>query len=93
MRNDQSGARGQRPVQPEIPRSHFARGMAQSEDYDAEELRLGRFSDGEQALPDSPERDHRGRFSEGQELTGDADPQKHIRRRFSEGLEHTSSGR
>jgi hypothetical protein len=30
---------------------------------------------------------HRGRFSEGVEVLGDEDPEKHIRRRFSEGLE------
>ena len=30
---------------------------------------------------------HRGRFSEGQEVLGDDDPEKHIRRRFSEGVE------
>jgi hypothetical protein len=93
MPNDRSGTTAERPVQPEIPRSHFAQGMARSETYERGELPLGRFSDGDQALPDSPERHHRGRFSQGQELTGDADPQKHIRRRFSQGLEHRSSGR
>jgi len=29
----------------------------------------------------------RGRFSQGQELTIDENPEKHIRRRYSEGLE------
>jgi hypothetical protein len=93
MRNDRPGATDKRLLQPEIPRSHFAQGMAQSEGYQGGELRLGRFSDGEQALPDSAERFHRGRFSQGQELTGDTDPQKHVRRRFSEGLEHPTSER
>jgi hypothetical protein len=91
MRNDRSGTTAEGPFQPEIPRSHYAQGMARSANYEAGELPLGRFSDGEQALPDTSERYHRGRFSQGQELTSDADPQKHIRRRFSEGLEHRTS--
>ena len=53
---------------------------------DMEELRPGRFSDGQQEQP-THERLHRGRFSEGQELLSDDDPEKHIRRRFSEGVE------
>lgn len=91
MTTNDSPGRRETPFQPEIPRSHFARGMARP-DTDPEELRLGRFSEGEETLPDSPGHDHRGRFSEGQELTGDADPQKHIRRRYSEGLEHHTRG-
>ena len=76
----------ERPSQPEIPRSRFARGMA---DYpsDPEELRLGRFSDGQRTDPPADLPQHRGRFSEGQELLGDEDPEKHIRRRYSEGME------
>ena len=76
----------ERPVQPEIPRSRFALGMAHYPDK-MEDLRLGRFSLGQQTLPAPAAGLHRGRFSEGQELLGDADPEKHIRRRFSEGLE------
>jgi hypothetical protein len=73
------------PVQPEIPRSRFALGMAQYP-RNMEELRLGRFSDGQQTLP-IPRTLHRGRFSEGVEALGDEDREKHIRRRFSEGME------
>jgi hypothetical protein len=54
--------------------------------HDLEQLRVARFSDGQQTLP-VPESLHRGRFSEGQEALGDEDPEKHIRRRFSEGME------
>ncbi|MBV8713220.1 MAG: hypothetical protein JOY56_15635 [Solirubrobacterales bacterium] len=83
--SDHAHSEAERPLQPEIPRSRFALGMA---DYprDLEELRLGRFSDGQRTLrtPDLPQ--HRGRFSEGQEVLGDDDPEKHIRRRFSEGM-------
>ncbi len=73
------------PVQPEIPRSRFALGTARYP-ADMEELRLGGFSDGQRARP-AHEPPHRGRFSEGQELLSDDDPEKHIRRRFSEGAE------
>ena len=75
----------ERPVQPEIPRSRFAFGMAHYPP-DMEELRLGRFSDGQSTLAAPSGALHRGRFSEGQELLGDEDPEKHIRRRFSEGM-------
>ena len=76
----------QRPFQAEIPRSRFALGMA-SYPSDLEELRLGRFSDGQQTLPSPAAALHRGRFTEGQEQFGDEDPEKHVRRRFSEGME------
>jgi hypothetical protein len=75
----------EQPVQPEIPRSRFARGMLEREPAD-EEVRLGRYADGQQTLPPAGAL-HRGRFSQGQEMTGDGDPEKHIRRRYSEGLE------
>ena len=73
-----------RVTQPEIPRSRFALGMAHYP-TDLEKLRLGRFSDGQQTRPSGAL--HRGRFSEGQELLGDDDPEKHTRRRFTEGME------
>jgi hypothetical protein len=76
----------QRPFQPEIPRSRFALGMARSP-LNLEELRLGRFSDGQQTRPVPGAGLHRGRFSQGQEFLGDDDPEKHLRRRFSEGME------
>jgi hypothetical protein len=76
----------EQPFQPEIPRSRFALGMAQYP-ADMEKLRLGRFSDGQQTLPVSESGLHRGRFSKGVESVGDEDPEKHIRRRFSEGME------
>ena len=80
----------EKPFQPEIPRSRFALGMAHYPD-DMEELRLGRFSDGYQTRETPAKGLHRGRFSEGQEALGDEDPEKHIRRRFSEGLETSRS--
>lgn len=83
---DRTGFSAERPFQPEIPRSRFALGMAAYPD-DAESLRLGRFSDGQQTLPIPTRGLHRGRFSDGVECLGDEDPEKHIRRRFSEGME------
>ena len=74
------------PVQPEIPRSRFALGMARYP-RNMEELRLGRFSDGQETVEVPEGGLHRGRFSKGVESTGDEDPEKHIRRRFSEGME------
>jgi hypothetical protein len=83
---DHAQAAAERRFQPEIPRSQFARGMARYP-RDLEDLRLGRFSEGQQTLPIPSAGLHRGRFSQGVEVLGDADPEKHIRRRFSEGLE------
>lgn len=88
--NDHAPTGSERAVQPEIPRSRFALGMARYP-RNLDQLRLGRFSDGQQAL-DAPETGlHRGRFSQGQEARGDEDPEKHIRRRFSEGMERRRS--
>ncbi len=82
--------RHEEPVQPEIPRSKFARGMLR-EDRDAFALRLGGFGDGQRTPPPPARGPHRGRFSQGQEALGDEDPEKHIRRRYSEGLESRRS--
>jgi hypothetical protein len=75
----------EQPFQPEIPRSRFALGTARYP-RNMEDLRLGRYSDGQQASADPGAAPHRGRFSEGQERVGDT-AEKHIRRRFSEGME------
>jgi hypothetical protein len=83
---DHTSAGPERSFQPEIPRSRFALGVA-SYPPDMEELRLGRFGDSERTQPATAPDLHRGRFSEGQEVLGDEDPEKHIRRRFSEGQE------
>ena len=84
--SDQTHPAPERPFQPEIPRSRFALGMARYP-REIDRLRVGRFSDGQQTLPTHQGALHRGRFSEGQEMLGDEDPEKHIRRRFSEGME------
>jgi hypothetical protein len=61
------------------------------QDRDPFTLRLGGFGDGQCAMPPPAAGPHRGRFSEGQEVLGDDDPEKHIRRRFSEGQEARQS--
>jgi hypothetical protein len=91
MMSDHAHTEAERPFQPEIPRSRFALGMARYP-RDMEQLRVARFSDGQQTQP-TPNNLHRGRFSEGQEALGDEDPEKHIRRRFSEGMERQRSRR
>jgi hypothetical protein len=89
--SNQGHPAAERPLQPEIPRSRFALGMAEYPD-DLEELRVSRFCDGQQTLPNPEGGLHPGRFSQGQELLGDDDPEKHIRRRFSEGMESLTTG-
>ncbi len=84
--SDRARTMAERPFQPEIPRSRFALGMARYPS-NLEELRLGRFSDGQQTRPTPAVGLRRGRFTQGQERFGDEDPEKHIRRRFSEGME------
>jgi len=76
----------EQPFQPEIPRSRFALGQARYPRR-LEDLRLGRFSDGQEVAAPAERGLHRGRFSQGQESYGDEDPEKHIRRRYSEGME------
>ena len=44
------------------------------------------------SCPDSPEKHHHGRFSEGQEELPEEDPEKHEERRFSEGQDHQPPG-
>jgi hypothetical protein len=90
--SDHAHTGSEQPVQPEIPRSRFALGMARYP-RSLDQLRLGRFSDGQQASDTRKTGLHRGRFSEGQEALGDKDPEKHIRRRFSEGMERRRSAR
>jgi hypothetical protein len=68
----------------------FAKGEDAPEEH-PEEDRHGRFSTGEEELPEEldPEKQHHGRFSEGQEDLPEEDPEKHIERRFSEGQDET----
>jgi hypothetical protein len=76
------------PAKPEQPKDEgFAEGEASPETYPGED-HVGRFSEGEEELPDSAEKEHRGRFSEGEEELGEDDPEKHVERRFSEGVDH-----
>ncbi len=84
--SDRAHSSAEQPFQPEIPRSRFALGQARYPHH-PEELRLGRFSRGQEVVAPPEAGLHRGRFSQGQESYGDEDPEKHIRRRYSEGME------
>jgi hypothetical protein len=73
------------PAKPEQPQHGFAEGEEDAEQY-PEDTVVGRFSEGEQDLPeDTPEKRHHGRFSEGEEELPDETPEKHEEGRFSEG--------
>ena len=63
----------EQPFQPEIPRSRFALGQARYPRR-LEDLRLGRFSDGQEVAAPAERGLHRGRFSQGQESYGDETP-------------------
>jgi hypothetical protein len=90
--DDRSGGvdrAGTEPARPEQPRDEgFAEGEADPAHHPEDE-RVGRFSTGEEALPeDTLEKQRQGRFSEGEEVLGEEDPEKHAEGRFSEGLDH-----
>jgi hypothetical protein len=64
----------------DLPHGTFAEGQADPTHY-PDDTRNGRFSDGE-AGPVADE--EAGRFSEGVEELGDADPEKHVGGTFAE---------
>jgi hypothetical protein len=64
----------------DLPRGTFAEGQADPDDF-PQDARLGRFSDDE-APPIAD--DEPGRFSEGMELLGDDDPEKHVEGSFGD---------
>ncbi|MEA2254048.1 MAG: hypothetical protein QOG35_93 [Solirubrobacteraceae bacterium] len=75
------------PAQPQQPEDGFEEGQADREAFPEDE-RVGRFSEGQEELPeDDPEKHRLGRFSEGQEDLPEDDPEKLEEGRFSEGQE------
>ena len=64
----------------DLARGSFADGQAEPDDF-PEDARLGRFSDGD-APPIADE--EAGRFSEGMEVLGDHDPEKHMEGSFGD---------
>jgi hypothetical protein len=73
------------PAQPEQTEENFGEGQEDAAAFPEDE-RVGRFSEGEELLPeDTPEKLHKGRFSEGEELLPEETPEKHEEGRFSEG--------
>jgi hypothetical protein len=79
---NQEGTPMSEPLQDarDLPRGSFAEGQADPDDF-PNDARLGRFSDGE-AAPIGDE--EAGRFSEGVEALGDADPEKHVEGSFGD---------
>jgi hypothetical protein len=69
---------------PEQTEENFAEGQERLPHPPETELDPN-FARGQSVEP--PEGGHQGRFSEGQELLPEEDPEKHVERRFSEGQE------
>ena len=85
-RNDET--RPEHPAAPEQVESGFETGQERPDIGDeAEEAHEGRFSEGQEDLPEGPEAHKKGRFSEGEEDLPET-PEKEAERRFSEGQEH-----
>ncbi len=64
----------QTPTRPAAPTRHkgtFAEGESDPKAY-PDELKVGTFAEGEERLPDSPEKEHRGTFAE-----GESDPERY----------------
>jgi hypothetical protein len=72
------------PAKPEQPHEGFETGYDQRRDTPEEELGPN-FARGISAEP--PEGGREGRFSTGEEKLPEEDPEKHVERRFSEGIE------
>jgi hypothetical protein len=66
----------------------FAKGVDDPEAHPEEE-RHGRFSEGEETIPEEHPEEDKGRFSEGEEQLPESDPEKHARGDFAEGQEST----
>jgi hypothetical protein len=75
----------QHTEQRELTHGHFSEGLDHREDFPEDE-REGRFSVGLERVPHDPEKQRPGRFSRGEEALPEEDPQKHIERRFTEGV-------
>jgi hypothetical protein len=74
------------PGKPEQPGDEgFEQGYDQERDTPEEELESN-FARGI-AREDAPGTEHHGRFSQGHEELPEEDPEKHVERRFSEGIE------
>jgi hypothetical protein len=64
----------------------FSEGLDDRQHFPEDE-RVGRFSRGQERLALDHEKHRHGRFSQGEEVLPEEDPEKHVERRFSEGLE------
>jgi hypothetical protein len=67
-------------------RGHFSEGLDDRSRFPEDEHE-GRFSFGQERIPDDEEKLRHGRFSYGEEVLPDDDPEKHIEGHFSDGLD------
>jgi hypothetical protein len=66
-------------------RGHFSDGLDDRLRF-AEDEREGRFSSGQERIPDDEQKRRHGRFSYGEEVLPEDDPEKHAEGHFSDGL-------
>jgi hypothetical protein len=69
---------------------HFSEGLDDRRRFPEDE-RVGRFSKGQERRALDEEKDRHGRFSIGEEALPEDDPEKHVERRFSEGVEREAA--
>jgi hypothetical protein len=74
------------PAARRLRHGHFSEGLDDRLHFPEDE-RVGRFSRGQERVALDEERHRHGRFSKGEEALPEEDPDKHVERRFSEGLE------
>jgi hypothetical protein len=72
------------------PHGHFSEGLDDRRRFPEDE-RVGRFSKGQERRALDEEKDRHGRFSIGEEALPEDDPEKHVERRFSEGVEREAA--
>lgn len=76
----------QDPAPRRLRHGHFSEGLDDRLHFPEDE-RVGRFSRGQEHVAADEEEHRHGRFSIGEEALPEEDPEKHVERRFSEGLE------
>jgi hypothetical protein len=72
------------------PHGHFSEGLDDRRRFPEDE-RVGRFSKGQERRALDEQKDRHGRFSIGEEALPEDDPEKHVERRFSEGVEREAA--
>jgi hypothetical protein len=87
--DDEHAHEHEHPAAPEQVEGGFEEGLERpGVGHEHEEEHVGRFSEGQEDLPEGDDAHEKGRFSEGEEEAPDT-AEKTVERRFSEGQEHT----